>query len=105
MRCEICRGACCESFSMPRADLRPPGPDEWRWLELHATSRGASLEFECRCTKLTPAGRCSIYSDRPEVCRTFMPGGPDCLEMVRNRRTPEQYAAIREPQDPERIHQ
>jgi Fe-S-cluster containining protein len=25
------------------------------------------------------ACRCSIYDRRPEVCRTFTPGSPDCL--------------------------
>lgn len=26
------------------------------------------------CPKVTPDGRCSIYLDRPKLCRTFIPG-------------------------------
>jgi Fe-S-cluster containining protein len=110
MNCTACRGACCEEFIVPAADVRPPGLDERRWLELHAVATGniltgRELRFECRCTKLTAEGRCSVYADRPRTCQTYRAGGPDCLEVVRRRRTPEQYAAIREAGDPERIHE
>ncbi len=105
MNCETCAGACCEEFSLPGVDVRPPGPDERRWLELHGTRTGADVRFECRCTALTADGRCSIYSSRPMVCVTFEAGGKDCLDTVKRRRTPEQYAAIRGAGDPERIHE
>lgn len=26
------------------------------------------------CDKVTPEGRCSIYNERPNVCRIFLPG-------------------------------
>lgn len=104
MRCDVCRGGCCESFSLPSSDIRPPHADARHWLELHATREGESLSFECRCTKLTTEGRCSIYAERPFVCAIFRAGGKECLSVVRKRRTPEQYAAIREEGDPEAIH-
>jgi Fe-S-cluster containining protein len=104
MNCLECRGACCESFSIPIADVKPPGPDERSWLELHGTREGDSIAFECRCTALTADGRCSIYEGRPLVCVFYAPGGPDCLETVRRRRTPEQYQRIRGADDPESIH-
>jgi Fe-S-cluster containining protein len=85
-------------------DLRLPDGDAVRWLALHATPTPGYLEFECRCTKLTADGRCGIYEDRPLVCKVFAPGGADCLDTVRRRRTPEQYLRIRDAGDPERIH-
>jgi hypothetical protein len=38
------------------------------------------------------------------VCRVFEPGGFDCLDTVRARRTAEQYQRIRDDGDPERVH-
>jgi Fe-S-cluster containining protein len=96
---------------MPRSDIHPPGPDAWRWVELHGRKvleegpdSRVLIEFECRCTKLTADGRCGIYEERPLVCVLFAPGGPDCMDTVRRRRTPEQYERIREAGDPEVIH-
>lgn len=86
-------------------DLHTPGVDEWRWLRLHGQieGRGDDLRFECRCTALTPEGRCGIYAERPQVCRTYPPGGQDCLDTVRRRRTAEEYQRIRDAGDPERL--
>ena len=104
MRCHVCAGACCESFTVPAAVLNVRDSDDARWVRLHATLSGRSLTFEVRCTALTPEGRCSIYERRPAVCRFYEAGGSACLETVRTRRTPEQYQLIRDPQDPVEIH-
>ena len=106
MKCDVCRGACCESFSLPVEALRGvPNPDAMRWVELHATKPAGDLRFECRCTALTTEGRCGIYETRPNVCRIFTPGGLDCLETVLARRSAEDYERIREEgYDPKRIH-
>lgn len=105
MNCERCRGACCESFSLPAITILSPTADARRWIELHGTNRpGHMLHFECRCTALTAEGRCGIYETRPQVCRVFKAGGVDCLDTLRRRRTPEEYQAIREDGDPETIH-
>lgn len=104
MKCAECKGACCESILALASDARMFSDDRRRWLELHATRAGDRLEFECRCTALTAAGRCSIYSTRPMMCVTYEAGGAACLETVRRRRTPEDYARIRDASDPERIH-
>lgn len=109
MNCLACAGACCETFALPVSDILPPGSDEWRWIKLHAREHvdvddREMLEFDVPCSKLTPAGRCGIYDDRPLMCRTYPAGGADCFDAVRRRRTPEQYQLIRDPQDPERIH-
>jgi Fe-S-cluster containining protein len=100
MDCLACKGACCEDFSLRRQDMDLPSPDVERWLTLHAIPSPAHLRFECRCLQLTLDGRCAIYQDRPDVCRVFAPGGEDCLETVRRRRTPEAYAQIRQAGDP-----
>ena len=98
MNCKICRGACCEEFSTELA-MFPPKPASWDdaryWFTLHATKvEAARFTFECRCTKLTSEGRCSIYEDRPLICELFIPGSIECLETVRRRRTPEEFTLI-----------
>jgi len=94
--CARCRGACCEEFSLPLqlAGSDAPTEDANRWFLFHATVRPSGLFFECRCTKLTQMGRCSIYDSRPSLCAAYEAGGLSCIEVVRRRRTPEQQAAI-----------
>lgn len=76
------------------------------WLRAFAARELASgeVEIEARCSKLDAAGCCSIYETRPTICRDYQPGGGACLDVVRRRRTPEQYAAIREAGDPATVH-
>lgn len=115
MKCSVCRGACCESVVIPLAPMRKAcDRDDIRWLLLHGRkvesaeqggTGGHGLELEARCTKLDADGRCGIYDERPMVCRLFPAGGPDCLDTVRRRRSPEEYAQIRDADDPPRIHE
>jgi Fe-S-cluster containining protein len=46
-------------------------------LEVHSTYKTPEGEeyvtLYYRCPKLTDAGRCSIYDDRPSICREFVP--------------------------------
>ncbi|MCG3774250.1 MAG: hypothetical protein JW395_1068 [Nitrospira sp.] len=111
MKCEECRGACCESFTTEIA-VNPPSADAQRWIRLHSsavppkfhkdafavtvaeTNAWEELTFECRCTKLTPEGRCGIYEDRPLICELFIAGSRRCLETVKQRRTVEDYQRI-----------
>ena len=85
--CFACRGACCEEFSLPAL---PTTDDASRWFGLHGTLQrspeGASLRFECRCTMLSPLGRCTVYDLRPQLCQDFPAGGPACREVVLRRR-------------------
>lgn len=105
MDCLQCSGACCESFEIPLSDL-DTDPSTERWIKLHGTeTEDGNLELECRCTMLTDEGLCGIYETRPLTCRVYPAGGPDCLEAVRKRRTPEQYQRIRDEDDPERIYE
>jgi len=77
------------------------------WIMLHGrpiTEDPIRLRFACRCTALTEAGACGLYDDRPTVCREMPVGGVECLEAVRNRRTPLEYTRIRDDADPHTIH-
>jgi len=90
----------------------PNRNDANRWLALHSVTHLPSsfeglpkLEFECRCTMLTRAGRCAIWEDRPMICELFIAGGPQCIEAVRKRRTHREYRQIRGSEDPVFIHE
>jgi hypothetical protein len=71
-RCRDCAGACCRSF--PSVPLAWPEYERLRDLgarRLHFSLNGQhQLIIEDGCEFLA-AGRCSIYPDRPEVCRRF----------------------------------
>ena len=97
MKCEECRGACCETIIIP---LSKDEEDTNRWAILHGKRIGARVALNCQCSALTDQGRCSIYSDRPDMCRTYPAGGALCLETVRALRTPEDYQRIRDESDP-----
>jgi Fe-S-cluster containining protein len=57
-----------------------------------------------RCPQLTDEGLCGCYEERPMVCALFTPGCSECMTAVKKFRTPEQYARIRDDDDPETIH-
>lgn len=99
MNCVECRGACCE-IPVERDELirslRSRDPHSRIWASLRANGG--------RCVKLNEHGLCSIHETKPLVCAIYPAGGDDCLKVVRTMRTPEQYARIRGPEDPERIH-
>ena len=101
MNCQICKGACCEEFTLEPSQIRMPSRDIRRWLELHANPEDYSeLTFECRCNALTDLGNCGIYGDRPEICKEYTAGGQNCLETVKKRRSIEEYLKIRDLNDP-----
>lgn len=113
MRCDACRGACCEEVLLPRVMFLAPTDDIRRWFELrgklvpHELIEGielpeAGILLELQCTALED-GRCSIHEDRPDVCRDYAPGGRHCLETVARRRSPADYQLIREDEDPEEL--
>lgn len=114
MKCEVCRGACCESILLPYPvfEQKTTVPDVLtadanKWFALHGRFAldGKCVELEARCTKLTDAGRCGIYTDRPLTCQLFEASGPGCMRTVKERRSPEEYALIRDPNDPVTIHE
>lgn len=83
--CELCRGACCESFAVP---LPYPAPVEFnRWAKLRGEVVGHHLRVEVPCTALTDDGACGIYKSRPQPCKDYPMGGPACRQAVRDRRS------------------
>ncbi|HEX9079537.1 MAG TPA: YkgJ family cysteine cluster protein [Desulfuromonadaceae bacterium] len=71
-RCRKCGGACCRSFS----DVELSWEEVERLRALGATQLRLSLigphrlMIDYNCEFLVD-GRCSIYEDRPDVCRRF----------------------------------
>jgi hypothetical protein len=106
VKCNVCRGACCESLTIPSTVAAPwmsMGEDTGDWIRLHGVHVEARrLTFECRCSALTPEGQCALYEtvQRPLTCISYPAGGENCLDAVRRRRTPEQYQQIRHDADP-----
>lgn len=82
--CEICQGACCESVV-----LEPELNDVGAWLRLHGKDIGqGKIELATPCSKLC-GGKCSVWENRPEVCRVYEVGGVDCRATVLRRRFPQ----------------
>jgi Fe-S-cluster containining protein len=86
--CDICKGACCEIFSV---NFNGVAEDTLRWIRFHGIDMGevpsGMVAFNCRCSKLNNHGKCSIYDSRPEICRKFPVGSPACLKAVHERRS------------------
>lgn len=80
--CDVCKGACCESFIAP---VRYADEDAQRWLSYHGEVVSQGIMLDCKCSKLKH-GRCTIYDSRPKVCRDFQPGSPNCIAAVLRRR-------------------
>lgn len=86
--CENC-GACCRCFpifaSRSDAEREPLIKTEARELEPHLATGDKAyqlfpLPFHERCAFLKDDQLCRIYATRPEVCRKFEPGSPQCIE-------------------------
>lgn len=90
--CEICKGACCESIILP---ISFKDKDAQRWLDLHGERSEMGIRLDCKCKALVD-GRCSIYDDRPEVCRVFEVGSAGCLLALNTRRDEETISRVLE---------
>ncbi len=98
--CVAC-GRCCYHDQPNYALLYPEdiaafGPENLAKFTTRSTLSGAALRGgedgseiymrmehgHCRALEVIPgvSYKCSIYSNRPLVCRIFEPGGPECLE-------------------------
>lgn len=70
-----CGGACCEYMIFWLNPEQCP-PDTQRWYELHGckvdrlSAKMVAVHVPIPCTKLVD-GKCSIYEDRPEMCRNY----------------------------------
>lgn len=68
-------GACCKFVLLPN----PSGKDvEWfGYHGMEASARGVKIDVPCQM--LGEDGKCSIYEQRPENCKEFVPGSiPEC---------------------------
>jgi Fe-S-cluster containining protein len=82
---DLCTGCtrCCETVSIEIDAPRSPWEyDQWIWvlhhrnLELYVEKPERwLLHIETRCEQLDARGRCSIYEDRPVLCREYDPRG------------------------------
>lgn len=82
--CDICKGACCESFAVNFSSV---SQDDQRFLGFHGRKApGGRIEFECRCEHLDTHGKCKIYDTRPEVCKRFPVGSKECFYCINSRR-------------------
>jgi Fe-S-cluster containining protein len=86
--CDRCMspGACCkrihlsggsgmkaigEPMSHERAEHLALEYGLWMMRPAHQNDDG---RWQWNCTQLGPDGRCQIYEDRPELCRSYRPG-------------------------------
>ncbi len=73
-------GVCCLQVGVPPytgidGDVPP------RWLEWNVNRHCDRLDLRLPCIWYDPRTRgCSHYEYRPQVCREFEIGSPDCLE-------------------------
>jgi uncharacterized protein len=86
--CANC-GACCRCFpifaSQADAEREPRIKRETRQREEHLASAQQAyqmhpLPFLEQCAFLKTDQLCRIYATRPEVCRSFQAGSPQCIE-------------------------
>ena len=76
--CRECGAKCCRFISVALDDFPPEldrNPERYFNLHEHVkivrTRYGKEIVFAVRCTALREDNTCSIYGDRPEMCRNF----------------------------------
>jgi Fe-S-cluster containining protein len=106
MKCSVCAGACCEELLICSSTTGADFPEADReFMDVRGTLVEPGVyAVSSRCPRLSRRGRCKMYDDRPLACALLVPGGKECLAVVRRRRIPEEYRDIREDHDPEVIH-
>jgi len=101
VNCIRCAGACCEEITIEinASNEFPKAMAEW--LTARGVAAGPNLyAVPSRCPQLTLDGLCGCHDTKPLVCAMMTVGGQECLDALRRRRTPEQYAVIRDEDDP-----
>lgn len=76
VQCDTCEAVCCRLTVVLMPEDRVP-----RWL-VHEDARGFQTLAKGEdgwCAAVDPLDfRCSIYADRPAICRKFAMGSPSC---------------------------
>jgi Fe-S-cluster containining protein len=78
VQCTDCEAVCCRLTVMLLPGDRVPA-----WLVVRDEHGAETLakEEDGWCAALDPNSfRCTIYADRPAVCRKFAMGGPSCRD-------------------------
>jgi len=80
-QCLRCGAKCCQYFALPIDDPADRKDfDDIRWYLLH---EGVSIfvedgdwyiQIDNRCKALTAEGLCSVYENRPRICRKYKDG-------------------------------
>jgi Fe-S-cluster containining protein len=104
MNCIRCRGACCELIHVDASHCGFPkvAVEQFEMRGTHI--KGMIYAMVAPCPKMTSEGLCGVQDEKPLACAIMPVGGEDCFSSVKLRRTPEEYAVIRDEDDPERIH-
>lgn len=93
--CELCKGSCCETLSVP-LQVGKLSNDDRRYFRMRGKLEGSTLRIQSRCEALTGEGTCGIYSARPEVCRTYVVGSDACVAAIKAQRVrPDAEAILR----------
>ena len=74
--CFSCGGACCLGLVIR------PSPESFDWYSMHGEAEGDKVYLDCQCEHLI-LGVCSIYNDRPQVCKDYEVGGEACRNAVK----------------------
>jgi len=85
--CPKCKSQCCKSVTI---EIDTPHSkkdfDEIKWFVLHEnvivyidTERKWNLEFVSPCKALDKNGLCTIYKDRPIICRLYPKSDESCV--------------------------
>ncbi len=81
--CQSCGACCAYSADWPRFSLEEDAALDRIPEALVRADRGGMKCDGDRCTALTGevgvATACSIYADRPDVCKACLPGDDSCL--------------------------
>lgn len=83
--CELCRGACCETLSVP-LNVGTLSNDSRRYFRMRGRIEGSTLRLDAPCQALTGEGTCGVYSTRPQGCKDYVVGGDACVAAVRAQR-------------------
>jgi Fe-S-cluster containining protein len=80
--CQACGACCAYSANWPRFSTEDDSALDLIPSEL-VNARGSGMRCDGdRCAALTgrigEATACAIYAARPQVCRTCLPGDPEC---------------------------
>jgi Fe-S-cluster containining protein len=86
--CDLCGGCCCtfpifaaeaDATREPRVRMEGKKLEPWLATPLWRYQL-YPLPFHEACCFLGDENRCTIYETRPDVCRAFAPGSPQCQE-------------------------